>query len=87
MATLMSRLRNVDGVTRVSLGKSLKPAPTAGAAQPSPRPRRATPTTTTATPCPGERPPTFELVIFFEGSEVPASVAGHHRPGPPPRRR
>ena len=40
VATLLSRLRNVDGVTRVSLGKSLKPAPTAGAAQPSPRPRR-----------------------------------------------
>ena len=75
VATLMSRLRNVDGVTRVSLGKSLKPAPTAGAATAVAQAQAvATPAGTSGTPCPGGRPPSFELVIFFEGSEVPASV-------------
>jgi Tfp pilus assembly protein PilN len=66
VATLLSRLRTVDGVTRVSLGKSLKPAPTPagtmiGAAAQAP-------------PCTGERPPNFELVMFCERSKVPATV-------------
>ena len=65
VATLLSRLRSVDGVTRVSLSKSLKPS--------------MTPTATVATSpdvnlCPGKRPPSFELVVFFERSKVPASV-------------
>jgi Tfp pilus assembly protein PilN len=68
VATLLSRLRNVDGVTRVSLGKSLKPEAS------------AIPTTTASGPgstiggCGAGRPPSFELVMFFEGSEVPATV-------------
>ena len=68
VATLLARLRGVDGVTRVSLSKSLKPA----AANAS-----AAATAATGTPpmgCEGERPPQFELVIFFEGSNVPATV-------------
>jgi Tfp pilus assembly protein PilN len=69
VATLLSRLRGVDGVTRVSLGKSLKPAPTATTGATA----AAVPTGTTQTACPG-RAPSFELVIFFERSEVPASV-------------
>jgi Tfp pilus assembly protein PilN len=67
VARLLSRLRNVDGVTRVSLGKSLKPdkqsagsAPVAASAD--------------ATPCSRRRAPSFELVMFFERSEVPGSV-------------
>jgi Tfp pilus assembly protein PilN len=69
IATLMSRLRNVDGVTRVSLNKSVKPdktktvggaAPIAGLAD--------------AAGCKGKRPPSFEIVMFFEGAEVPATV-------------
>ena len=69
VATLLSRLRNVDGVTRVSLNKSLKPdktqtsggsAPIAGLAD--------------AAGCKGKRPPSFEIVMFFEGAEVPATV-------------
>jgi len=64
VARLLSRLRNVDGVTRVSLGKSLKPDESGTTA----------PTTTGPTPaCPG-RSPSFELVMFFEGSQVPATV-------------
>jgi Tfp pilus assembly protein PilN len=69
VAQLLSRLRNVDGVTRVSLSKSLKPALTPA----------GTPTTALAPGqvqlCAGKRPPSFEMVAFFERSKVPASVA------------
>jgi Tfp pilus assembly protein PilN len=69
VATLLSRLRNVDGVTRVSLGKSLKPEASA---------IQATPVTgapgSGGPACRGDRPPSFELVVFFERSEVPATV-------------
>jgi Tfp pilus assembly protein PilN len=63
VAILMSRLRNVDGVTRVSLSKSTKTDEAQGAG-----------------PAGGEllcrnpRAATFEIVIFFELSEVPATV-------------
>jgi Tfp pilus assembly protein PilN len=63
VATLLSRLRNVDGVTRVSLSKSLKPAAATG-----------TLSTPTEGGCGKGRPPAFEVVAFFEGSKVPASV-------------
>jgi Tfp pilus assembly protein PilN len=65
VATLLSRLRNVDGVTRVSLSKSLKPAATPATAVPAP---------TDPVGCGQGRPPAFELVMFFERSEVPATV-------------
>ena len=66
VAVVMARLRNVDGVTRVSLGKSLKPDAAAAGTVP----------TTTGAPagCGEGRPPAFEMVAFFEDSEVPASV-------------
>jgi Tfp pilus assembly protein PilN len=68
VAALLSRLRNVDGVTRVSLTKSVKPeAPAAGAAG-------AAAPAQDATGCGVGRPPAFEVVIFFERSEVPATV-------------
>ena len=80
VATLMSRLGNIDGVTRVSLSKSEKPdlAPTGtstGTAAPT-----GTTTTTSGTGCKG-RATTFDVVVFFERSKVPAttddvSVAG-----------
>jgi len=60
VAILMSRLRNVDGVTRVSLSKSVKPDDVAGAGE--------------TQLCRNPRAPQFELVIFFERSEVPATV-------------
>jgi Tfp pilus assembly protein PilN len=68
VATLLSRLRNVDGATRVSLGKSLKPDASA---------IPATPTSGAGSiggGCAGDRPPSFELVMFFEGSRVPPTV-------------
>jgi Tfp pilus assembly protein PilN len=67
VATLMARLRNVDGVTRVSLNKSVKseksesgPSPIVG--------------TAADVACETSRAPQFELVMFFEGSEVPETV-------------
>ena len=80
VATLLSRLRNVDGVTRVSLGKSTKPEEATSAASPIAGGAEAE-------GCPGDRPPNFEIVIFFEGAEVPATVedvtvqAGASEPG------
>ena len=69
VATLMSRLRNVDGVTRVSLNKSGKPEKSQTVGGSSPIAGLAD-----ATGCKGKRPPNFEIVMFFEGAEVPATV-------------
>jgi Tfp pilus assembly protein PilN len=68
VATLLSRLRNIDGVTRVSLASSSRPTPgdtessasTAGTGGPA--------------GCGVARPSTFDLVVFFEHSAVPATV-------------
>lgn len=64
VATLMSRLRNVDGVTRVTLARSEKPT--------KPSSTSSGPVVTDG--CGQGRKPAFELVIFFERSEVPATV-------------
>ena len=68
VATLLSRLRNVDGVTRVSLGKSLRPEKTENAG-PSPIAGGAEAAAARAS---ARR--SFEIVLFFEGAEVPATV-------------
>jgi Tfp pilus assembly protein PilN len=71
VATLMSRLGDIDGVTRVSLSKSEKPdltPPSTGAAP-------GTGTATGTTLCKG-RAPTFDVVVFFERSKVPATTDG-----------
>ena len=66
VATMLSRLRAVRGVTRVTLSKSE-------------RPDRSSTTVSTgtgaATSCVGKRPPTFSAVLFFEHASVPATVA------------
>ena len=67
VATLLARLRNVDGVTRVSLNKSTKAEASASSASPIAG-------GADAAGCPGKRPPNFEIVMFFEGAEVPATV-------------
>jgi Tfp pilus assembly protein PilN len=69
VATLLSRLRNVDGVTRVSLNKSLKP-------DKSTTPNGSSPISNGSADvrCPGTRAPQFELVMFFEGADVPETV-------------
>jgi Tfp pilus assembly protein PilN len=67
VATLMARLRDVDGVTRVTLSKSDKLKVTAAAsAGTDPIATR------NAMPCGTGLRPTFELVIFFE--HAPAAV-------------
>lgn len=70
VATLLARLRNVDGVTRVSLNKSVKPEKSKSkAGGPSPIAGAGS-----EAACESPRAPTFELVMFFEGSEVPETV-------------
>jgi Tfp pilus assembly protein PilN len=59
VAALMSRLRNIQGVTRVSLSKSEKPD---AAGQ-------------TVNPCGKGSPPSFELVVFFEKATVGTALA------------
>jgi Tfp pilus assembly protein PilN len=68
VAVLMSRLRSVDGVTRVSLNKSSRPEKTESSGGPSPI------ATGAAAGCAATRAPEFELVMFFEGSKVPETV-------------
>jgi len=60
VAQMMSRLKAVDGVTRVALSKSEKP----GAAS----------STTTESPCGKGSPPSFSIVIFFERSKAAAEL-------------
>jgi Tfp pilus assembly protein PilN len=67
VATLMARLRNIDGVTRVSLSKSDKEATTASAGA-----ERTAPSATGY--CGKNDVPAFEMIVFFEGSAA-ASTA------------
>ena len=66
VATLLSRLRNVDGVTRVSLSSSERPDPGT--------PETADPSGAGEAGCGAGRPAAFNLVVFFEHSKVPATV-------------
>jgi Tfp pilus assembly protein PilN len=63
VATLMARLRSIDGVTRVSLSKSDKEGSAGGGAPGG-----------VVGPCGSENAPVFELVVFFEGAAA-ASTA------------
>ena len=64
VAGLMSRMRNVQGVTRVTLAKSDKDSGSNGAVA------------STVNPCGKGTPPSFEMVIFFERSAVAGALAG-----------
>jgi Tfp pilus assembly protein PilN len=68
VARMMSRLRNVRGVTRVSLASSDKEA-SAGTAQAAPSITGEQP----AQLCPKGDPPTFDVVVFFERSAAVAA--------------
>lgn len=63
VAALMSRLRNIQGVTRVSLSKSDKADDTGSAAG------------AIVGPCGNGSPPSFDVVIFFEKSTVGADLS------------
>ncbi len=71
VAALMARLRNIDGVTRVSLSKSDKEATVASAGS-----DRNAPTATGY--CGKNNVPAFEMIVFFEGA---ASVSTAPTPG------
>lgn len=76
VARLMSRLRDVRGVTRVSLSKSeaVETPETAAAAAPATAEDGSTPATTSE-PCPKGAPPAFEMIVFFERAPVSPSAA------------
>jgi Tfp pilus assembly protein PilN len=63
VASLMSRMRNVQGVTRVTLTKSDKDTAATGASA------------STVNPCGKGAPPSFEMLIFFEKSVVAEALA------------
>lgn len=65
VAAMMARLRAVDGVTRVSLSKSVKAENTG----PTPVGQEAD------APCGTKSPPGFSAVVFFEGSPALANLA------------
>jgi Tfp pilus assembly protein PilN len=65
VAAMMARLRAVDGVTRVSLSKSVK----SESAGPTPVGQGA------EQPCGRKSPPSFSAVVFFEGSAALANLA------------
>ena len=69
VARLMSRLRNVQGVTRVSLSKSEK-SDTAAANSGS-----SSTGGSTVGPCGKGSPPSFEVVVFFEKATVADALA------------
>ena len=67
VATLMARLRTIDGVTRVSLSKSDKEATAAGASA-----DRTAPSATGY--CGRNSVPAFEMVVFFEGAAAASTL-------------
>ena len=71
VASLMSRMRNIQGVTRVSLAKSDKDSGGVAAA-----PGAGAGAGATVNPCGKGAPPSFEMVIFFERSAVADALAG-----------
>jgi Tfp pilus assembly protein PilN len=74
VARLMARLRNVDGVTRVSLTKSDNSLVTGAAGALTERAAR------NAQPCGDGKRPQFEVVAFFE--DAPAAVKAASKPDP-----
>jgi Tfp pilus assembly protein PilN len=76
VARLMSRLRDVRGVTRVTLAKSEATDTVDSATAPAP-PTAADGTTPSVTtePCPSGSPPAFDIIVFFERAAVNASAA------------
>jgi Tfp pilus assembly protein PilN len=76
VARLMSRLRDVRGVTRVSLAKSeaIDTVETATAPAPATAADGTTASVTTE-PCPSGSPPTFDIIVFFERAAVNAAAA------------
>lgn len=76
VARLMSRLRDVRGVTRVTLAKSERTDTVGSAAAPAPATAEDGPNgAVTTEPCPKGSPPAFEMIVFFERAAVSAAAA------------
>jgi Tfp pilus assembly protein PilN len=73
VARLLARLRNVDGVTRVSISKSAKAQGAVGAATEGSA-------GTQAPPCGSGAVPTFELTMFFERAATAVAAPGGAAP-------
>ena len=67
----MSRLRNVQGVTRVSLSKSEKATDVAAGSSGG--------GSSAVNPCGKGSPPNFEIVVFFEKAAVADALDDRHR--------
>lgn len=84
IARLMSHLRGVRGVTRVSLSKSEKPdettSPTSLGTTAIGADGKVPPTV--SEPCPKGSPPDFEMVVFFERAPIAAGAAPNAAAGP-----
>lgn len=76
VARLMSRLRDVRGVTRVTLAKSERSETASTAAAPAPATAvdGSTPAYTSE-PCPKGAPPAFDIIVFFERAPLDPSAA------------
>jgi Tfp pilus assembly protein PilN len=74
VAAMMARLRAVDGVTRVSLSKSVK----GESSGPTPVGQEAD------APCGTKSPPSFSAVVFFEGSSALKHLAQEQASVPVP---
>jgi Tfp pilus assembly protein PilN len=71
VARLMAQLREVRGVTRVTLAKSEKAQTASAAAAPAPATGADGQTASVTTePCPKGAPPAFDMVVFFEHAAV-----------------
>jgi Tfp pilus assembly protein PilN len=82
VAVLMSRLRTVSGVTRVSLAKSTKPDAEAGGAAAADGAPAATPDQAAGCSGKGEdQPPDFQVVAFFEDDAAATTAATPVAPG------
>ena len=79
VARLMSRLRNVRGVTRVSLTKSETAAAGTATSSTAPSADGSTP----GSLCPKGAPPAFDLVVFFERSAIAAGASPNLGAGTP----
>jgi len=73
VATLMSRMRTVEGVTRVTLARSDKGQAAAGAAGSTPGAAGAA--GSGANSCGKGSPPAFEMALFFERSAVAEALS------------
>ncbi|MEJ7893107.1 MAG: PilN domain-containing protein [Solirubrobacteraceae bacterium] len=76
VARLMSRLRDVRGVTRVSLAKSEASDTVATAVAPAPATAAGDETLAAISEaCPEGSPPAFDVIVFFERAAVNAAAA------------